>query len=117
MIILMQLYDQLMSQTSFLVGQSGVGKSTITNMLLNNQELKTKALSSKTNKGRHTTSTTSLYQINPKSYLIDTPGVENLHPAIENYSRYSTWLQRDNNAFRKTVSIEIVFIYLNHPAL
>ena len=79
-----QLYDQLMSQTSFLVGQSGVGKSTITNMLLNNQELKTKALSSKTNKGRHTTSTTSLYQINPKSYLIDTPGVENLHPAIEN---------------------------------
>ena len=78
------LNDQLMSQTSFLVGQSGVGKSTITNMLLNNQELKTKALTSKTNKGRHTTSTTSLYQINSKSYLIDTPGVENLHPAIEN---------------------------------
>ena len=78
------LNDQLMSQTSFLVGQSGVGKSTITNMLLNNQKLKTKALSSKTNKGRHTTSTTSLYQINSKSYLIDTPGVENLHPAIEN---------------------------------
>ena len=78
------LNDQLMSQTSFLVGQSGVGKSTITNMLLNNQKLKTKALSSKTNKGRHTTSTTSLYQINSNSYLIDTPGVENLHPAIEN---------------------------------
>lgn len=78
------LNDQLMSQTSFLVGQSGVGKSTITNMLLNNEKLKTKALSSKTNKGRHTTSTTSLYQINSKSYLIDTPGVENLHPAIEN---------------------------------
>ena len=78
------LNDQLMSQTSFLVGQSGVGKSTITNMLLNNKKLKTKALSSKTNKGRHTTSTTSLYQINSKSYLIDTPGVENLHPAIEN---------------------------------
>ena len=73
-----------MSQTSFLVGQSGVGKSTITNMLLSNQELKTKTLSSKTNKGRHTTSTTSLYQINLNSYLIDTPGVENLHPAIEN---------------------------------
>ena len=48
------------------------------------KKLKTKALSSKTNKGRHTTSTTSLYQINSKSYLIDTPGVENLHPAIEN---------------------------------
>ena len=79
-----QFYDQLMSQTSFLVGQSGVGKSTITNMLLSNQELKTKTLSSKTNKGRHTTSTTSLYQINLNSYLIDTPGVENLHPAIEN---------------------------------
>ena len=79
-----KFYDQLMSQTSFLVGQSGVGKSTITNMLLNNQELKTKTLSSKTNKGRHTTSTTSLYQINSNSYLIDTPGVENLHPAIEN---------------------------------
>ena len=79
-----QFYKQLMNQTSFLVGQSGVGKSTITNMLLNNQELKTKTLSSKTKKGRHTTSTTSLYQINSKSFLIDTPGVENLHPAIEN---------------------------------
>jgi|TARA_B110000495_G_scaffold67723_1_gene57745 ribosome biogenesis GTPase len=79
-----QFYKQLMNQTSFLVGQSGVGKSTITNMLLNNQELKTKTLSSKTKKGRHTTSTTSLYQINSESFLIDTPGVENLHPAIEN---------------------------------
>ena len=66
-----------------MLGPNGVGKSTITNLLLSSHQLKTKSLSSKSNKGRHTTTTTSMYKINTNSYLIDTPGVENLHPAIK----------------------------------
>lgn len=61
--------------TGILVGQSGVGKSTIANRLIPDLDAQTQALSDATGKGRHTTSTSTLYQMPAGGSLIDSPGV------------------------------------------
>ncbi|MCB1850370.1 MAG: ribosome small subunit-dependent GTPase A [Gammaproteobacteria bacterium] len=69
------LIDQLRSHTSILVGQSGVGKSSLVNALLPDMDIQTGRLSHATRMGRHTTSTASLYTLPQGGYLIDSPGV------------------------------------------
>ena len=76
------LFDLFSQQTTVLVGQSGVGKSTIINLLVTKDKIKTEALSNKNQKGKHTTSTSTMHPLEDNGYLIDTPGVENLNPKI-----------------------------------
>ncbi len=61
--------------TSILVGQSGVGKSSLAHQLLPDIEIQTGALSTTTGKGTHTTTTTILYTLPGGGQLIDSPGV------------------------------------------
>lgn len=65
----------LKDQTSILVGQSGVGKSSMINSLLPDLELQTGELSRVTGKGTHTTTTTIMYTLPGGGRLIDSPGV------------------------------------------
>ena len=65
----------LESRTSILVGQSGVGKSSLANALLPDLDLQTGALSRVTGKGTHTTTTTVMYRLPCGGRLIDSPGV------------------------------------------
>jgi ribosome biogenesis GTPase len=65
----------LVNRTSILVGQSGVGKSSLVNSLLPDLELQTGALSRVTGKGIHTTTTTIMYTMPAGGRLIDSPGV------------------------------------------
>jgi len=62
-------------KTSILVGQSGVGKSSLVNELLPDLDLQTGALSRVTGKGIHTTTTTIMYSLPFGGRLIDSPGV------------------------------------------
>jgi ribosome biogenesis GTPase len=62
-------------KTSILVGQSGVGKSSLVNELLPDLDLQTGALSRVTGKGIHTTTTTIMYSLLCGGRLIDSPGV------------------------------------------
>lgn len=70
-----KLSKQLRGKTSLLVGQSGVGKSTITNALLPDLNLQTKEISESTGLGRHTTTASTLYKLSCGGEIIDSPGV------------------------------------------
>ena len=76
------LFNLFSQQTTVLVGQSGVGKSTIINLLIPKDKIRTETLSIKNQKGKHTTSTSTMHPLENNGYLIDTPGVENLNPKI-----------------------------------
>lgn len=65
----------LAGRISILVGQSGVGKSSLANALLPDLELQTGDLSRVTGKGTHTTTTTIMYTLPCGGRLIDSPGV------------------------------------------
>jgi ribosome biogenesis GTPase / thiamine phosphate phosphatase len=74
-----QLRSMLVNQVSVFVGQSGVGKSSIVNALLPEVETKTSDLSDLVAKGRHTTTTSSLYDLPEGGYIIDSPGIREFH--------------------------------------
>jgi ribosome biogenesis GTPase len=69
------LIAQLKDQTSILVGQSGVGKSSLVMALLPDIEIQIGRLSVASGLGRHTTSATTLYHLPTGGQLIDSPGV------------------------------------------
>jgi len=70
-----ELVAALKAHTSILVGQSGVGKSSLVRSLLPDQDVQVGHLSEATGHGRHTTSTTKLYRLPQGGELIDSPGV------------------------------------------
>jgi ribosome biogenesis GTPase len=69
------LRPTLAAQASVLVGQSGVGKSTIVNALLPRASARTAGVS-RAETGRHTTTHTRLYRLDADSTLIDSPGMQ-----------------------------------------
>ena len=70
------LKPHLEGHASILVGQSGLGKSTIINALLPDQAVRTQEVSTVLDSGKHTTTAAHLYHINPNSTLIDSPGLQ-----------------------------------------
>jgi ribosome biogenesis GTPase len=69
------LTEALRQQTSILVGQSGVGKSSLIKTLLPDREIQIGRLSKATGLGRHTTSAATCYRLTGGGVLIDSPGV------------------------------------------
>jgi ribosome biogenesis GTPase / thiamine phosphate phosphatase len=69
----------LSAGVSLLVGQSGVGKSSLVNALAPEAEAQTAELTRDT-EGRHTTTTARWYQLTPTSAIIDAPGVRDFAP-------------------------------------
>ncbi len=70
------LRPALKHQTSVLVGQSGMGKSTIINALVPGAGAATAEISASLDSGRHTTTHARLYHIDVDSALIDSPGMQ-----------------------------------------
>lgn len=69
------LKHALHDKISILTGQSGVGKSSLTNALLPDKDLRTNTLSLGSGHGRHTTTAATLYHLPEGGALIDSPGV------------------------------------------
>jgi len=66
----------LRGHTSVLVGQSGMGKSTLINALLPDAKAVTREISTVLDSGKHTTTHARMYKIDSSSNLIDCPGVQ-----------------------------------------
>lgn len=73
-----KLKEYLNGKQAIFVGHSGVGKSSLTNELLDIDDIKTGNVSNKSGKGRHTTTTSKYYNWNENSSIIDTPGIRSL---------------------------------------
>lgn len=70
-----ELKEQLKNHTSIFVGQSGVGKSTLTNSLMPGLELITREVSENSGLGQHTTTVARLFHFDHGGDLIDSPGI------------------------------------------
>lgn len=69
--------------TTIVVGQSGVGKSSIVNRITGADAQRTAAISPKTREGKHTTASSVLLELPGGGSVIDSPGVRDYAPAMQ----------------------------------
>jgi ribosome biogenesis GTPase len=70
------LVAQLQGRTSVLVGQSGMGKSTIINALIPQAAMPVAEISTALDSGRHTTTHARLFHLDATTHIIDSPGMQ-----------------------------------------
>lgn len=78
-----QIVDLVKGNTNILVGQSGVGKSSIINALVPAADVLVGRLSHGSGEGRHTTTASMLHHLPGGGDLIDSPGVRDYAPHLE----------------------------------
>lgn len=77
------LTDALRDRVTVLAGQSGVGKSSLTRLVTSEDSQIAVGELMRTEEGRHTTTASRLYLCHQGGALIDTPGVRDFAPAID----------------------------------
>jgi ribosome biogenesis GTPase len=77
----------LAGRVSILVGQSGVGKSSLVNALVPGEQAATGELSAAKSAGTHTTTAVVMYRLGSGGRLLDAPGVREFVPALGQGSR------------------------------
>ncbi|PQA59051.1 ribosome small subunit-dependent GTPase A [Siphonobacter curvatus] len=68
----------LKGKVSLVSGHSGVGKSTLVNTIAPDLDLRTSEVSTFANKGVHTTTFAEMFELEPGTFIIDTPGIKEL---------------------------------------
>ena len=74
-----RLREVLRGRTTAVAGPSGVGKSSLINLLQSDVKMETGSISRKIERGRHTTRHSELLVIGEDSYIMDTPGFSSLY--------------------------------------
>lgn len=92
------LLDALSGATSILVGQSGVGKSSLINRLLDAEAMRTGELSGKSLEGRHTTVNSVMLDLPGGGAVIDSPGVRDYAPAVDAQANVATGFREIRDA-------------------
>jgi ribosome biogenesis GTPase / thiamine phosphate phosphatase len=70
------LFPLLQRQSTILIGQSGMGKSSLVNLLVPDAEIAVREISTALDTGKHTTTFTRLYQLDEYTSIIDSPGFQ-----------------------------------------
>lgn len=73
------IHDVLAGKTTTVAGPSGVGKSSLINLLSPEADMETGELSGKIDRGKHTTRHSQLLYIDKETYIMDTPGFSSLY--------------------------------------
>lgn len=73
-----EMNNLLKGKTTLLSGHSGVGKSTLINIIVPDLELKTSEISDFSDKGVHTTTFAEMFEVDTDTFIIDTPGIKEL---------------------------------------
>ncbi len=66
----------LTHKTTLIIGNSGVGKSSLINLVSPHNNLKTNEVSEKHKTGRHTTTFAQMYKTDEDSFVVDSPGIK-----------------------------------------
>ncbi|WP_303860087.1 ribosome small subunit-dependent GTPase A [Alkalibaculum bacchi] len=80
---LQELKDMLRGNINVFSGASGVGKSSLLNSLMPQNKAETGEISSKIERGKHTTRHVELFELEENTYIADTPGFSNINGAQE----------------------------------
>jgi len=75
------------NKTGIFIGSSGVGKSSLINVLLNKNQQNTKEVNKFNSKGQHTTTSRELFLLTQGGLIIDTPGIK----------EFGIWLTEESN--------------------
>lgn len=94
-----KLISLLKNKTTVFAGQSGVGKSTFINYLIPNINIKTQEISKSLNRGKHTTTSSTMISFND-GFIIDTPGFSSIDLNLTKYELASAF-----NDFRKAATM------------
>ncbi|HGG58978.1 MAG TPA: ribosome small subunit-dependent GTPase A [Gammaproteobacteria bacterium] len=74
------LAERLKDGLSVMIGQSGVGKTTLANQLIPDLDAPTREISENAELGQHTTSAATLYTLPGGGRIIDSPGIRDFTP-------------------------------------
>ena len=81
--------ELLKGKTTAIAGPSGVGKSSIINILQPEADMETGAISTKIERGKHTTRHSELFAIDENSYIMDTPGFSSMD--VPGFEKEDLW--------------------------
>ncbi len=70
------LQPLLQGESTILIGQSGMGKSSLVNLLVPDADIAVREISQRLDSGKHTTTFTRLYAIDEATSVIDSPGFQ-----------------------------------------
>ena len=80
-----EIRQLLRGKTTVVAGPSGVGKSSLTNLVQSEVQMEIGEISQKLKRGKHTTRHSEIIPVEPGTYLVDTPGFSSLY--LENIER------------------------------
>ena len=92
-----KLKGLIKSKTTAFSGNSGVGKSSIVNLLNPATKLEIGGISIKSNKGKHTTKEVRLFNIEHETFILDTPGFSSYEVFDVTYKELSKYFKQFNS--------------------